>query len=179
MRASWRLIELEAGDAFAVGQARRCGEFAQLPAVDERFDDVLLDREVPVRDGRHGLAQPGHVIDRLGDAQIRDVVGGGGGLGATQEVIAHVLFDGPVAAVAADDWIRHVEIFDHGFELATVPLGYLATEDGGELRRLANRAVRIEQAVTERVQGDAAVEDQAGPSPSARTGSRCRGAPLC
>jgi hypothetical protein len=36
-----RMIELEAGNAFAIRQTRGFGELAQLSAVDERFQDVL------------------------------------------------------------------------------------------------------------------------------------------
>jgi hypothetical protein len=94
----------------------------------------------------------------FGTPKSRDVVGRG--LGAEQQVISDVLFDGAVAAVAADHRIREVEIFNQRFELAAVPLGYLAAEDGGEFRGLPNRAIRIEQALAERVQRGPPVEDQ-------------------
>ena len=51
-----RMIELEAGNAFAIRQARGFGELAQLSAVDERFRDVLLEGEIAVDDCRYRLA---------------------------------------------------------------------------------------------------------------------------
>ena len=75
-------------------------------------------------------------------------------------MIADVLFDRAVAVVAADLGIREVEIFNQRFELATVPLGYLPAENVGEFRGLPNRAIRIEQALAERVHRGTPVEDQ-------------------
>jgi hypothetical protein len=65
-----RVVELEARNPFPVGQAGGFGELAQLPAVHERLEDVLLDRLVAIRHGRHGLAEPGHGIDGLRDAEV-------------------------------------------------------------------------------------------------------------
>ena len=47
-----RVVELEAGDALSACGDCRLRQFSQLPAVDEGFDDVLLDAEVVVDDGR-------------------------------------------------------------------------------------------------------------------------------
>ena len=118
----------------------------------------MLNRLVAIRHGRHGLAELGYGVDGLRDAEVGDVVGRG--LGAEPQVIPDVLFDGAVAAVAADHRIRQVEVFNQRFELAAVPFGHLAAEDGGELRGLPNRAIRIEQALAERVQGGPPIEDQ-------------------
>ena len=104
------------------------------------------------------VAQLRQVIDGFRDAEVRDVVGRG--LRAQQQMIAHVLFDRAVAVVAADDRIGQVEIFDHGFELAAMPLGHLAAKDGGEFRGLANRAIGIEEPLAERVQRRPALKDQ-------------------
>src|SRR5439155_26260743 len=70
------------------------------------------------------------------------------------------LFHRPIAAVAPNDRIRKVEIFDQGFELTAVSLGDLAAEDRGEFRGLSNGPIGIEQALAERVQRSAPVEDQ-------------------
>jgi len=68
------MIELEAGNAFAIRQTGGFGELAQLSVVDERTQDVLLDSEIAVDDCRH----------RLRDTEIRHVIGRG--LRAQQEV---------------------------------------------------------------------------------------------
>jgi hypothetical protein len=152
-----RVIEFEPRHAFAIGEVGRFGEMAQLAAIDERFENVLLDGEVAVGDGGHGRAQLRQGVDGFRDGEIGHVVGGR--FGAEAEVVADVLFDGAVAAVAADDRIREVEIFDDRFELAPVPFGDAAPVDDGELRRLADGAVRIEQAVAEGIRGGAAMKD--------------------
>ena len=60
-----------------------------------------------------GLAELGQGVDGLRDTEVADVVGRG--LGAEQQVIADVLFDRAVAAIAADLGIREVEIFNQRF----------------------------------------------------------------
>jgi hypothetical protein len=50
------IVELKAGNAFSGGRNRRLRQLSQLPAVDEAFDDVLLDVEVIVVDRRQGAA---------------------------------------------------------------------------------------------------------------------------
>lgn len=152
------MIEFQAGNTLAVGQPRGFGELAQLAAVDEGFEDVLLNREIPVGDCRHRVAQGGQLVDGFRHPEVPDVVGRG--FGAQGQVIPHVLFHRPIAAVAPNDRIREVEIFDDRFQLAAVPLGHLAPEDRGEFRGLPNRAIRIEQALAERVQRGPTVEDQ-------------------
>ena len=118
----------------------------------------MLDREVPVGDRRHRIAQLRQVFDGFRDTEVPDVVGRG--FGTQGQVIPHVLFDGAVAAIAADDRIREIEVFDDGFELAAVPLRDLPAEDRREFRRLADRTIRIEQALAERVKSRAPIEDQ-------------------
>src|SRR5262245_58173426 len=59
-----------------------------------------------------------------------------------------------------DDVVGQVEIFDEGLELPAIAGGDLATEDGGELRRLPDGAGRIEESVAERVEGGAALKNQ-------------------
>ena len=151
------MIQFQAGNPLAVGEVCGFGEVSQLAAVHEGLEDVLLDREIPVGDGHHRVAQRRQVFDGFRDAEVPDVVGRG--FGPQGQVIPHVLFDGPVAAIAADNRIREIEVFDDGFELAAVPLRDLPAEDRREFRRLADRAIRIEQALAERVKGRAPIED--------------------
>jgi hypothetical protein len=140
------LKKLESWHAFTTGQVRRFSELAQLAAVHEGLQDVLLNRLVAVRHGRHGRAEVCHGVGGLRDTEVADVVG-------------RRLFDGAVAVVAADHGIRKVEIFNQRFELAAVPLGHLTAEDVREFCGLANRAIRIEQALAERVQRGTPVKD--------------------
>jgi hypothetical protein len=56
-RESPRMIELQPRDPFAAGQAGRFGEFSQLAAVGEGVEDVLLNGEITVGDGRHRPTQ--------------------------------------------------------------------------------------------------------------------------
>jgi hypothetical protein len=68
------VIELEARDALSgSGDCRLC-KFSQLAAVHKGLQDVLLDVEIVVVDGRHGLAEGGKVFHRFVDAVIVDVV---------------------------------------------------------------------------------------------------------
>jgi len=50
------MIKLQAGNTLAVGENRRFGDFAQLTAIDEYFQDLLLGIVVVVDDLRHSLA---------------------------------------------------------------------------------------------------------------------------
>ena len=95
------MVEFEAGDASAVRQDGGLGELAELPAIHEGLQDVLLDVEVVVDDGGKLGAQCGEMFDGLLDAVVGDVVGRR--FGAQVEMIADVLFDKALAVVAADD----------------------------------------------------------------------------
>lgn len=66
------MIELEAGNPSAAGEPGVLGQLAKLPVVDEGFDDVLLDREIPVDDGGHGGPKLRHRGDGLWDAEVGD-----------------------------------------------------------------------------------------------------------
>src|SRR5205823_13982733 len=77
-----------------------------------------------------------------------------------QEMVADVLLDEAVAVVTADDGVGQVEVFDDGFELAPIPSGHLAPEDGRNFVRLADRSVGIEQALSQAIQGGAPVEEE-------------------
>jgi hypothetical protein len=129
-----------------------------LAAVDEGLQDVLLDGEIAVDDGRHRRTELRQVLDALGDGEVSDVVGCR--FGAQQEMIADVLFDGALKVIAADDGIGQIELFDQRLELAAVPPGDLPPKDGHEFRGLPDRTVGIEEALAERIGGGAPLEDQ-------------------
>src|SRR2546426_12677159 len=97
------MVELEPRDALAVGEEGRGGERAELAAIDERLQDVLLDVEVLVDDAGHPFAEAREVLDGLGDAVVGHIVGGG--LRPEQEMVADVLLDEAVAAVTAAAWV--------------------------------------------------------------------------
>jgi hypothetical protein len=75
-------------------------------------------------------------------------------------MIAHVLFDEAVAVVAADDRIGQMQVLDFGLQLAAIELADLAAEDGGDLVRLADGAIGVEEPLAQLVEGGAAMEDQ-------------------
>jgi hypothetical protein len=60
-----RVIQLESWNAFAIGQNGRLSELQQLPAIDEGFQDVLLDVVIPVDNGREFVAKCRQVLNPL------------------------------------------------------------------------------------------------------------------
>jgi hypothetical protein len=64
-----------------------------------------------------------------------------------------ILLDRSVAAVAAADRIREVEVLDHPLNFPTVPLSNLPAKDHREFRRLTDGPIGVEQALAERVKG--------------------------
>lgn len=66
-----RMIELQAGNAFAVGKEGGLTELAELAAIDEGLQDVLLDIEVVVDDGGKLLSERGEMVDTFVDAGSR------------------------------------------------------------------------------------------------------------
>src|SRR5215831_7668836 len=62
-----RVVQLQAGDAFAIWQNGGLTELSKLPAIDEGFEDVLLDIQVAVDDGSQLRAQLGKIVDGLRD----------------------------------------------------------------------------------------------------------------
>jgi len=98
-----RVIELQAGNPFAVGQDRGLAELVKLAAIDEGFENVLLNVEVVVDDRGKLLPELGKLVDGFVDGVVVNVVGGR--LGAEQEMIADVLFDEAMAIVTANDGI--------------------------------------------------------------------------
>src|SRR6266568_2078453 len=75
-------------------------------------------------------------------------------------VVAHVLLDEAAAVVTADDRVGQVHVLDLGLQLAAIMLGDLAAEDDGDLVRLTDRAVGVEQTLTQLVERGAPVKDQ-------------------
>ena len=89
---------------------RGFGKLAQLSAVDEGLQDILLDVEVVVSDRGKPLAQLGQMLDGLFDAVVGHIVGRR--FGVKYEPIADVLFDKAITVVAADDRVGELDIFD-------------------------------------------------------------------
>jgi hypothetical protein len=81
-------------------------------------------------------------------------------LGAQDQVIADVLLDEAVAVMAADDRVWQVHVFDLGLQLTAVLSGDFSTEDDGDLVRLADRAVGVEQTLAELVESSPPIKDQ-------------------
>ena len=75
-------------------------------------------------------------------------------------MIAHVLLDEAVAVVAADDRIGQMQVLDFGLQLAAIELADLAAKDGGDLVRLADGAIGVEEPLAQLVEAGAAMEDQ-------------------
>ena len=69
------VVQFQAGNPFAAG--KDCGfcQLTQLASVDKGFQDVLLDGEIIVADGRQLVSELGQVFDRLLDAIVGDVIG--------------------------------------------------------------------------------------------------------
>lgn len=99
-------------------------------------------------------------------------------------MVAHILFDEAVAVMAADHRVGQVHVFDLGLQLAAVLFGDLAAEDDGDLVRLADGPVGVEQAFAQFVERGAATKDQIvaefdlreeQPVPAARLSPLCFG----
>ena len=91
-------------------------------------------------------------------AVVGDVVGRR--LGAQDQVVTDILLDEAVTAMAADDRVGQVHVFDLGLQLAAALLADLATEDDRDLVRLADGAVGVEQALAELVESGSPLKDQ-------------------
>src|SRR5260370_2033550 len=97
------VIELQTGDAFAVREDGGLAEVSQLAAIEEGFQDVLLNIQVVVNNRGELLAEFWKMVDGLFHGVVGNIVGGG--FGAKQKMIANILFDESVAVVTADDRI--------------------------------------------------------------------------
>ena len=122
-----RMIELEARNAFSGRCDGRFRELSQLTAINEGFQNVLLDVEVVIVDLRQRFLESRQIFDGFVDAVIVDVIARG--LGPQDDVIANVLLDEAVAIVAGNYRIWKVHVLDLGLQLAPILLGHFATED--------------------------------------------------
>ena len=75
-------------------------------------------------------------------------------------MVANILLDEPVAVMTANDRIRQIEILDHGLQFAAVVFGDLPAEDDGDLVRLADVPVRIQQPLLHLIQSRPAPEHE-------------------
>ena len=57
-------------------------------------------------------------------------------------------------------WVGQIHIFDLGLQFATILFGDFATEDDGDLVRLADCAVGVEEPFTQFVEGGPPMKDQ-------------------
>jgi hypothetical protein len=96
------------------------------------------------------------------DSLVHSVVGYvvAGCFGTEDQVVADVLFDKAVAIVTADHRVGQVHVFDLGLQLAAGMFGHLATEDDGDLVRLTDGPVGVEQTFPQFVERSAATKDQ-------------------
>ena len=118
------------------------GQFAQLPAIDERLQDILLDVVIVVDDRGHLLAQLREILNSFFAAVIINIVGSR--LGPQQDVIADVLFDEAIAVMTADDGVGQIHILDDGLQFSPVLFGDLPAEDHGDLVGLTAGPIRIQ-----------------------------------
>ena len=104
------MIELEARNALSGRCDGRLRELSQLTAINEGFQNILLDVEVVIVDLRQRFLESRQIFDGFVDAVIVDVVARG--LGPRDDVIANVLLDEAVAIVAANHRIWKVDVLD-------------------------------------------------------------------
>ena len=64
------MIELQAGNPFAVGEDGGLTELAKLAAIDEGFENVLLNVEVVVDDGGKLLPKLGKLVHGFVDGVV-------------------------------------------------------------------------------------------------------------
>jgi len=98
------------------------------------------------------------MLDRLVHSIVGHVVAGC--FGTEDQMVAHVLLDKAVAIMTADHRVGQVHVFDLGLQLTAVLFGDLATEDDGDLVRLADGSVGVEQTFAQFVERGAAAKDQ-------------------
>src|SRR5262249_9165511 len=78
------------------------------------------------------------------------------------QVIAHVLLDRTALVRAADDWLTQVVVEDLGLEAGVGALRDAAAEDQGDLVRVADGTVQIQEPLVHLVQRGTVLEDQVG-----------------
>ena len=133
-------------------------QFAQLPTVDERFQNVLLCIVVVIDDLCHPLAQLRKVLDIFVDAVIIHVVGGR--LGSHQPIIANVLLGKAVPVMTPDHRVGQIEIFDHGLQFTLVFFGHFTSEDRGDPFGLTDIPIQVQQALDEFIHRCPTTEDE-------------------
>src|SRR5437016_14386407 len=153
-----RVIQLQSWNAFAIGQNRGLSKLQQLSTIDEGFQDVLLDVVIPVDNGREFVAKYRQVLNRFADAVVGDVIGGW--FGPEIRLIPHVLLDESMLVMTADHRIGEIQISNFALQFARLISADFMAEDDGEFVGLADRAVRIQQSLTEPIQGRPAGKDQ-------------------
>ena len=90
------------------------------------FQDVLLDGEIVVADGRQLVSQLGQVFDSLLDPIVGDVIGRC--FGAQAQVIADILLEKALSIMTTNHGVWKLQILNNGLKLSLVLLGDLATE---------------------------------------------------
>jgi hypothetical protein len=90
-----RVIELESRDAFTAGKHGGSRQVMELTSVNKAFQDVLLDIEIIVANGREPVSELGKGFDGLFDPISGYVIGSR--LGAQAQVIPDVLLKDPCA----------------------------------------------------------------------------------
>ena len=85
------VVQFQAGNPFATGKHGGFCQLTQLPSVDKGFQDVLLDGEIIVADGRQLVSELGQVFDSLLDPIVGDIIGRC--FGAQAQVIADILLE--------------------------------------------------------------------------------------
>ena len=153
-----RVIELQTRDALAVRQDGGLAEVPQLTAIDEGFQDVLLNIQIVVHNRGELLTELRKVVNGFFHGVVSNIVGGG--LGAKQEMITNILFDEPVAIVTTDDWIGQMQIFNYGLQLSWISGGDFAAKDHRDFIRLTDGAVGIQKALTQLIERGSPTKDQ-------------------
>jgi len=103
----------------------------QLTSVDKAFQDVLLNAQVIVANGRESVSELWEVFDGLFDPIVGHVIGRQ--FGAQAQMIADILLKETVSIVSANHRVRKIQILDDRLKFSLVVLGDLATEDRGNL----------------------------------------------
>jgi hypothetical protein len=146
-------------------------QLTQLPSVDKGLQDVLLDGEIIVTDGRQLVSELGQVFDSLLDPIVGDVIGRC--FGAQAQAIADILLEKALSIMTTDHWVWKLQILDDGLKFSLVLLGDLATEDHGDLLGLADGTIGIQQSLTELIHCGSPVKDQVVTVFNLREEERC------
>src|SRR5436309_2102763 len=104
------------------------------------------------------VAKYRQVLNRFADAVVGDVICGW--FGPEIRLIPHVLLDESILVMTADHRIGQIQIFNFGLQFARMISADFMAEDDGEFVGLADRAVRIQQSLTEPIHGRPAGKDQ-------------------